>query len=186
MTILIEEGEGSQGESEGQADPEKIEAPGIENFSCIAGGKSCGGSLVGFGGATEARAMGWLKTRGFATVINLRFAEEEGVNLEACRAAAEAVGLKYVHLPFSPKDSDPAVVIAFLALVTDKANQPVYLHCGSATRAAALWMIARLLEDGCQSDTASREAALIARKPDSAIAFAVAFAARQSKNSDKG
>ena len=172
-------------ESESQAHPEKIDAPGIENFSRIAGGNCCGGPLVGIGGATEARAMGWLKQQGFATVINLRFAEEESVDLEGCRAAAEAVGLKYLHLPFSPKASGPVVVDAFLAAVADEANQPVYVHCGSATRAAALWMIARLLEDGCQADTASQEAKLIARKPDNAIAYAMAFAAEHGKDSQK-
>jgi uncharacterized protein (TIGR01244 family) len=172
-------------ESENQAHPEKVDAPGIENFSRIVGGNSCGGSLVGFGGATEARAMAWLKEQGFASVINLRFAEEEGVALEDCRSAAEAAGLKYVHLPFSPKASTPAIVDAFLAEMTDKANQPVYVHCGSATRAAALWMIARLLEDGCQADTASQEATLIARKPDNAIAYAMAFAAEHGKDTQK-
>jgi uncharacterized protein (TIGR01244 family) len=174
--------EGVMGESENQVQPEKVDAPGIENFSRITGGNSCGGPLVGFGGTTEPRAMAWLKKQGFATVINLRLAEEEGVALEDCRAAAEAVGLKYVHLPFSPKVSTPAVVDAFLAAVTDKANQPVYMHCGSATRAAALWMSVRLLEDGCQADTAIQEAALIARNPDNAIAYAMAFAAQREKD----
>ena len=34
--------------------------------------------------------MPWLRDEGFSTVINLRAATEEGVDLEGCRAAAEA------------------------------------------------------------------------------------------------
>jgi uncharacterized protein (TIGR01244 family) len=154
---------------------EKIEAPGIENFSRIEGEPGFAGSPVGLGGATEPSAMPWLRGQGFASVINLRFATEEGVDVEGSRAAAEAAGLDYIHLPFNPKVPDPELVGEFLAAVGSQENQPVYIHCGSATRAAALWMIARVLRDGWELEAAGEEAKGIAGKPDAAIAFATAY-----------
>lgn len=163
------------------AEPQKMDAPGIENFSKIEGDKGVGGPTVGFGGATEAVAMPWLKSNGFAAVINLRDAGEDGVDVEGSRAAAEAAGIKYVHLPFNPKITEPDVVPDFLAAVADKNNQPLYIHCSSATRAASLWMIARVLKDGWTIEAASAEARLIARKPDEAVANATRYLSAHGK-----
>jgi len=154
---------------------EKVEAPGIENFSRIEGQPGFAGSPVGFGGATKPSAMPWLGSQGFSSVISLRFAAEEGVDVEDSRAAAEAAGLNYIHLPFSPKKQNTDVVDEFLAAAGDERNQPVYIHCGSATRAAALWMIGRVLKDGWDIDVAGQEAEKIARKPAEAIAFATKY-----------
>jgi len=51
----------------------------------------------------------------------------------------------------------------------------VYVHCNSATRAAALWMIGRVVEDHWSVDAAANEAEAIARKPDQAIAIATRY-----------
>ncbi len=154
------------------AEPEKAEVAGIANFSSIDGEASFAGSLVGFGGATGVEVMPWLRGRGFATVINLRSAAEEGADVEASRTAAEAAGLNYVHLPFDPASGGSEVVESFLATVGDKANQPVYIHCSSATRVAALWMIGRVLVDGQSIAAATKEAEAIAQKPSVSVAFA--------------
>lgn len=163
------------------AEVEKVDIPGITNFSKIDGMSGFAGPLAGFGGATEPSAMPALKSAGFTTVINLRLADEEGVDLEGSRTAAEAVGLRYTHLPFDAENPAPAVVEEFLAAVGDGANQPVYIHCNSATRAAALWMIGRVLEDGLDIDEASAETKMIAKKPPEAIAFATLYIKQQVK-----
>ena len=49
-----------------------------------------------------------------------------------------------------------------LAAVSDKANQPAYIHCGGGGRAASMWMIKRVLKDGWTIDRAAEEANLIA------------------------
>jgi uncharacterized protein (TIGR01244 family) len=121
--------------------------------------------------------MPWLRGEGFSTVINLRVATEEGVDLEGCRAAAVAAGLNYVHLPFDPESGDTQVVDDFLATVGDAANHPVYIHCHSATRVAALWMIGRVLKDGWELDTAREEGEKIAAKPTEASAFVTHYLA---------
>ena len=155
--------------------------PDIRQYSRIDGPSGLAGSMVGFGGATPPSAMSWLRGEGFTTVLNLRGATEEGVDLEGCRAAAGAAGLNYVHLPFDPRDGDTQVVDDFLAAIGDGANQPVYIHCASATRVAALWMIGRVLRDGWELDAAREEAAGIAAKPADADAFATHYLASRQE-----
>ena len=159
----------------------KIDMPGIVNFSKISETSGFSGPVAGFGGATQPSAMPSLKNAGFVTVINLRLAREEGVDINASRAAAEAAGLQYIHMPFDADNPDPAVIDEFLATAGEKARQPVYIHCNSATRAAALWMIGRVLEDGWEIDAAGKEAELIALKPPDAIAFATVYIESKGK-----
>ena len=64
----------------------------IDNFSRIETTPGFAGSRVGFGGATPSTAMPWLKSEGFAAVVNLRLATEEGADVDTCRSAAEDAG----------------------------------------------------------------------------------------------
>ena len=59
--------------------------------------------------------------------------------------------------------------------VGDEASQPVHIHCGSATRAGALWMIGRLQKDGWEIYAAGQEAELIAEIPPGAITLAALY-----------
>lgn len=136
------------------AQVKKAEVPGITNFSRV-------DATVGCGGATAPAAMTGLKKEGFVSVINLRLASESGADVDAGRAAAQAAGLKYIHLPFDASKPDHAVVEKFLASVADRSNQPVYIHCGSANRVGAVWMIKRALQDGWDVDKARAEAEAI-------------------------
>lgn len=153
----------------------KVDAPDIMNFTRVDGAPTFAGTVTGFGGATAPAAMRWLSEEGFETVINLRVASETGADIDGSRAAAEAAGLTYLHLPFDPGNPDPDLVDEFLAAVSDEARQPVYIHCSSATRAAALWMIGRVAGDGLDVETASKEVEAIAPRPADSIALATKF-----------
>lgn len=133
---------------------EKQERPGITNFTRV-------DAVVACGGATDVSALEGLEHDGFKTIINLRTAGERGVNLEENRAKAEALGLKYVHIPFSGASPDTAAVDRFLATIADTSNQPVYVHCASASRVGAMWMVKRVLQDGWTVDKAVAEAKVI-------------------------
>ena len=122
------------------AQVQKKEVPGIRNYSRV-------DATVGCGGATDPSAMAGLKKEGFVSVINLRLPTEEGANVEQGRAAAQAAGLKYIHLPFNVAAPDPKVVDSFLAAVSDRSNQPVFIHCGSASRVGGMWAVKRALAD---------------------------------------
>ena len=122
------------------AQVQKKEVPGIRNYSRV-------DATVGCGGQVDPAAMATLKKEGFVSVVNLRLPSEEGANVEQGRAAAQAAGLKYIHLPFNAAMPDPKVVDSFLAAVADRSNQPVFIHCGSASRVGGMWTIKRALQD---------------------------------------
>ena len=147
---------------------DKAEVEGIVNYSRI-------GNETGFGGTTAPEAMAFLAEEGYSTVINLRLESEEGAYVEAEGMAAEAIGINYVHLPFDTGNPAPGYFEQFLSAVEDPSNQPVYIHCGSATRVAALWMSKRVIADGWSLDEAADEARQIAGKPDAAVEFATKY-----------
>ena len=152
----------------GIAQVQKQEMAGIRNYSRV-------DATVGCGGATDPAAMTALRKEGYVSVINLRLATEEGANVEAGRAAAQAAGLKYIHLPFSGAMPDPKVVDSFLAAVADRSNQPVYIHCGSASRVGGVWMIKRVLQDKWSLERALTEAQAIGLSSPALQAFATDY-----------
>jgi uncharacterized protein (TIGR01244 family) len=150
------------------AQVQKVDVPGIRNFSRV-------DATIGCGGATDATAFPALKKDGFVSIINLRLASEPGVNIDEARAAARTLGLNYVHLPFDASSPDPRVIEAFLAAVATKSNQPAYIHCGSANRVGAVWMIKRVLQDGWPLERARTEAQAIGLRDQQLDAFAVKY-----------
>ncbi|MFN2444831.1 MAG: beta-lactamase hydrolase domain-containing protein [Vicinamibacterales bacterium] len=152
----------------------KEERAGIANFTRV-------DAVVACGGATETSALPALKKDGFTSVINLRVADEPSANIDENKAEAAKVGLRYFHLPFQANAPDPALVDRFLATVSDKANQPVYIHCGSANRVAAVWMVKRVLQDGWATDQALTEAKAIGLTSAPLEKFAMDYIARHKK-----
>ena len=153
------------------AQVEKKEVAGIRNYSRV-------DATVGCGGAVDPAAMATLKKEGFVSVINLRLPTEEGANVDAGRATAQTAGLKYIHLPFNVAAPDSKVVDSFLAAVADKSNQPVFIHCGSASRVGGMWMIKRVLQDKWMLDRALTEAKAIGLNNAQLEAFAVDYIKR--------
>ena len=146
----------------------KSERAGIVNFTQV-------DAVVACGGATETEALDGLAKDGFKTVVNFRLPAEEGANIEENAAHAKALGLTYISLPFNGQEPDPKVVDQFLATISDKANQPVYLHCGSASRVGAMWLVKRVVQDGWTVEKATDEARLIGLKSPALEKFAVDY-----------
>jgi uncharacterized protein (TIGR01244 family) len=153
------------------AQVQKKEVTGIRNYSRV-------DATVGCGGQVDPAAMKALKSEGYVSVINLRLPNEEGANVDAGRAAAQAAGLKYIHLPFNQAQPDPKVVDSFLAAVADKSNQPVFIHCGSANRVGGMWLIKRVLQDKWAMDRAMTEAEAIGLNAPPMKAFAQDYIAK--------
>ena len=150
------------------AQVQKKDLPGILNYSRV-------DATVGCGGRTDPAAMTALKKEGYVAIINLRLATEPEANIDASRAAAQAAGLKYFHLPFSGANPDPKVVDQFLSVVADTQNQPVFIHCATANRAGAMWMIKRVLQDHWTLDRAREEAQAIGMHDPKLAAFATDY-----------
>ena len=118
----------------------KPSVPGVTNFARL-------DTTIACAGATTPAAVAEVKTMGFASVINLREASEPGAEIEAEAAAAQAAGIRFIHLPFNTAKPDPAVADSFLKAITDPTNHPAFVHCASGNRAAAMWMIKRMRID---------------------------------------
>ena len=150
----------------------KATVPGIVNFGYI-------GTSVACAGATAPAALGEVKRLGYASVINLRLATEPGSEIEASAAAAKAAGLHFIHLPFNANSPDPMLVDKFIAAVTDRKNQPAFIHCASANRAAALWMVKRMVVDSWDAERAATEAAALGMTSAALKTYAIEQAQRR-------
>jgi uncharacterized protein (TIGR01244 family) len=133
-------------------------------------------STIACAGATTPAGVSEVKKLGYKTIINLRQPNEAGADLDAEAAAAKEAGIKYVHLPINSASPDPATVEQFITAVGEPANQPVFVHCASGNRAAALWMIKRLVVDGWDADRASTEAAALGLTSPALKTFAMDYA----------
>lgn len=147
---------------------------GVTNFAKLE-------STIACAGATTAAGVAEVKKLGYKTIINLRQASEPGADVEGESAAAKAAGVKYVHLPVNGASPDPAMVDQFIAAVGEPANQPVFVHCASGNRAAAFWMIKRLVVDGWDADRASTEATALGLTSPALKTFAMDYAASHKK-----
>jgi uncharacterized protein (TIGR01244 family) len=152
----------------------KETVPGVTNFSHVE-------TTIACAGATTPAGVAEVKRLGYASIINLRQASEAGADVEAEAAAAKAANITYIHLPFNTASPDPAVVDQFLTAVTAKANQPAFVHCASANRAAALWMVKRMLADGWDADRAGKEAADLGLTNAALKNFALEYVAAHKK-----
>jgi uncharacterized protein (TIGR01244 family) len=146
----------------------KDTVPGVTNFARVE-------TTIACAGATTPAAVAGIKKMGYASIINLRQASEPGADVEAEAAAAQSAGITYVHLPFNAASPDPAVVDAFLKAVTAPANQPAFVHCASANRAAAMWMIKRIQVDKWDADRAGAEAAALGLTSSALKTFALDY-----------
>jgi len=159
----------------GQAEIRKASVPGIVNFGYI-------GKTVACAGATAPTALAEVKKLGYAAVINLRVATEPGADIDASAAAAQAAGLTFIHLPFNASAPDPMLVDKFIAAITNSKNQPAFIHCASANRAAALWMVKRMVVDTWDADRAATEATALGLTSPALKTYAIEQAqARRSR-----
>jgi len=134
-----------------QSQVTKSTVEGITNFAQVE-------TTVACAGAVTPSAVAGIKKMGFASIINLRLDNEKGADIEAEAAAAKAAGINFVHLPLSGSAPDPAVADRFLKTITEPGNQPAFIHCASGNRAAAMWLIKRVLIDKWDNDRALEEA----------------------------
>jgi len=108
------------------------------------------------GGQPRIDVFTALKADGVKTVLNLRTADEHAVADE--RAAVEAAGMKYFHVPVVYRDPKPEQVDEFLKITDDAANRPMFIHCTAAIRVGGFWLIRRVLRDNWSWDAALEDA----------------------------
>ena len=107
--------------SDASAQVARREVAGIRNFAEVESTVACAGAIT-------PAAIQEIKKMGFASIINLRLATEQGADIEGHTAAAKAAGLPYHHIPFSASQPDPAAVDAFLKMIQTPGVQPAFIH----------------------------------------------------------
>jgi uncharacterized protein (TIGR01244 family) len=120
----------------------------------------CVDERVATGGQPADAAFAKLAANGFRSVLNLRTASE-GIDLKHEQEAIEKAGLRYVNIPIISSAPKAEQVEEFIKAVKDKDNQPMLIHCGSANRVGAFWMIYRVVDQGWPEDKALDEATKI-------------------------
>jgi protein tyrosine/serine phosphatase len=72
---------------------------------------------------------------------------------------AQAAGMRFVRIPMTTHEvPSPAVIAQFLSLVSNPANQPVYVHCiGGRHRTGVMTAIYRMTVDGWNNARAFSE-----------------------------
>ncbi len=114
-----------------------------------------------------------LQADGIRAVLNLRVPTEHDAAAE--EAAVRELGMNYYNIPVDGANIPDAQVEEFLALTDAEANQPMFIHCGSANRVGAFWMIRRALRDGWNVGDAEAEADEIGLTSAALKAFALQY-----------
>jgi protein tyrosine/serine phosphatase len=119
----------------------------IENFGPIS-------STYFRGAQPEGRDYADLGALGIRTVIDL---QADGSPAE--QGLVEAAGMRFHRIPMTTHTAPTADQIAtFLKLVTDPANQPVYVHCaGGRHRTGVMTAIYRMSGEGWTAEKAFQE-----------------------------
>ena len=131
------------------------------------------------GGQPTMEELAKLKEQGVKAVINLRMPSEFDAEEEA--AKAKELGLRYFLIPFDSNNPKDEAVDEFLKVVADKENRPLFIHCTTANRVGAFWMIRRVLVDGWTVEKAEEEAKKIGLHNPKTREFALSYIARHQK-----
>ncbi|HWZ56302.1 MAG TPA: sulfur transferase domain-containing protein [Verrucomicrobiae bacterium] len=147
----------------------KENVDGITNFHRLETTVACSGAI-------KSTAVPEIKKFGFASIINLRQATEDGANLEQEEAAAKAADIRYYSIPFSSTEPDTAAVDKFINAITEKGSDPAFIHCAGGGRAATMWFIKRLVVDHWDVDKAAKEATDLGMTSPKLKQFAIDYA----------
>jgi uncharacterized protein (TIGR01244 family) len=143
------------------------EMAGVRNFAHI-------GTTIACAGAISPSAVPEIEQMGFASIINLRRATEEGANVEQEAAAVAATGLKYFHIPYDGS-ADPVVAEQFLDAITSQGVEPAFVHCAGGGRAATMWLLKRIAIDHWDVERATEEAIALGQTNEVVRQFAIDY-----------
>lgn len=131
------------------------------------------------GGQPSLEDLEKLKAEGVRAILNLRQPTEYAAAEEA--AKAKELGLRYFNIPVSGRDPKDEQVEEFLKIANDTNNRPLFIHCASANRVGAFWMIRRVLVDGWAVEKAEEEATKIGLHTAAMREFARGYIERHQK-----
>ena len=128
-------------------------------------------------GQPTERQLRQLADAGVATVIDIRPAGEPR-GFDEARAVA-ATGMRYEPLPVTGDTLDARTFDAFRALMRDRGDEPVVVHCASANRVGAVMLPYLVLDEGKSIDEATAMAGRIGLRSPEMLAKARAYLSAQ-------
>lgn len=128
---------------------EKVQRPGLPNLGKVS-------DTLYRGGQPEKAGYDALKALGVEIVVNLR---DEGPSIGAERKEVESRGMRFVSLPWGALSKpDNAEVAAFLQLLRDNPDKPVFVHCKrGAERTGVMVSAYRMSQQGWTPEQALAE-----------------------------
>lgn len=142
--------------------------PGIDVFHPVT-------TTIAVGSNARPEAMPALKQAGFDVVIAIREDAEDGYDRAESERAATAAGLRFVSIPFTRMKPDPAAAERFLEVMSAPENSHAYVYCHEGPRAATMWLIKRVRQDGWPLERAMAEAESLGLKRQELKDFAGRF-----------
>ena len=119
------------------------------------------------------------RKRGIEVVITLRGDGE--IDWDEA-AAIQNLGLEFHSLSFRAPDTlKDDIFDKALKLLANSDKAPVLLHCGSANRVGAVWLVHRVINDGISLDAARKEAKKVGLRTAGYEDKALAYIKRQDK-----
>jgi len=132
-------------------------------------------------GQPEVAQLEGLRAQGVQAVLNLRPDSEFDATEEA--AKVRELGMSYYNIPVVNGEPIPdRLVEEFLRLTDDESNHPMFIHCASANRVGAFWLIRRVVRDGMTVADAQAEAEMVGLRAASLREFALDYISRHPAN----
>lgn len=123
---------------------QQMQCDGVPNFHRVSDG-------LYRGAQPTAEGFKQLKKMGIKTVVNLRLAHSD-------RDEIGDTALKYEHINMAAWNPENDDVVRFLKIVTNKENQPVFVHCQHGSdRTGTMCAIYRIAVQGWDRDEALKE-----------------------------
>lgn len=117
---------------------------GVSNFARVS-------EALYRGAQPTKKGFAELKKMGIKTIVNLRAMSSD-------RDELKGQGLYYCHIQSVAYDVDDDEVIAFLKVVTNHANHPIFVHCQhGADRTGAMCAVYRIYVQGWSKEDALKE-----------------------------
>ena len=132
------------------------------------------------GGQPSVQNLQKMKAEGVRSVINLRQASE--YNFEEEAATAKKLELRYFHIPVDKSNLKDEQAEEFLKVTGDPENRPFFIHCATAGRVGAFWMIRRVLVDNWKVEDAESEAHKIGMHDQELRDWALDYIKRHQKS----
>lgn len=145
-----------------------VPMPGIDDFRPVTTTIACGSNA-------RPESMAALAKAGFKSVISFREDGEKEYDRPAAERAAGEAGLRFVAIPFNREKPDPKAADRFLDVIAAPDTTPAYIYCATGQRAAAMWLIKRVKQDGWAPAQAMSEAEALGLARPELKAFALSY-----------